>query len=284
VTAVTDRSIRWPRFAACLAIGVAIWLVGPPQGVPPAGWHVLAVFTATIASFLLRPLAMGPTVLLALITLAITGALEVDAVLAGFGDSTVWLVVAAFLLAGAVDRTGFGRRIALTLVVWIGRSMLGLGYAIAAAELCLGPIVPSNTARGGGVMAPIVRSFARVLGSEPSALPERAGRYLMTVGAHVNLVTAAMFLTGMAANPLVSKAAADVFGIDLSWGTWALGAIVPGLASLALLPWIIYRLEPPTLRDASPAREQARADVAAMGAWTRGAKVMAAVFAMLLCL
>ena len=36
--------------------------------------------------------------------------------------------------------------------------MSGLGYALCCAELILGPVVPSNTARGGGILAPIVDS------------------------------------------------------------------------------------------------------------------------------
>jgi DASS family divalent anion:Na+ symporter len=133
-------------------------------------------------------------------------------------------------------------------------------------------------------MGPIVRSFAVVLGSTPTREPGLAGRYLMTVGAHANLIAAAMFLTGMAANPLVSKAAQAVYGIDFTWGAWALGAIAPGLVSLALLPLIVYRLERPSLTDAAPAREQARADLAAMGPWSRGEKVMAAVLVFMLIL
>ena len=62
-------------------------------------------------------------------------------------DETVWLVAMAFLIAGSVIRTGLGRRIALTLVVWLGRSLLGLGYALCAAEMVLGTLIQSNTAR-----------------------------------------------------------------------------------------------------------------------------------------
>ena len=130
------------RYGACIAIAAVTWIVPPPGGLTEPGWHLLGVFAATIASFLIKPLSMGPMVLLGLVGLAITHTLPYKQVLAGFGDSTLWLVVAAFLIAGAVGETGFGRRIALTLVTWLGRSTLGLGYAVCAAELVLGPAVP----------------------------------------------------------------------------------------------------------------------------------------------
>ena len=67
------------------------------------------------------------------------------------------------------------------------------------------------------------------MGSTPLDKPEKAGAYFHLIGAHANLITAAMFLTGMAANPIVSKAAYDIFEIEYRWLDWALGAMVPGL-------------------------------------------------------
>lgn len=209
----------------------------------------------------------------------------------GFADTTTWLVVAAFLLAGGVIGTGLGRRIALSMVARLGKSLLGLGYAIGAAELLLAPFIPSNTARGGGVMAPIVDSLSRVLGSSPDAEtpdrgPKRAGEYLVLCGAHLNLVTAAMFLTGMAANPLVGKAAADVFGPGhaLTWGGWLAGSIVPGLVSVALLPPLLHWLARPAAIDTAAARGAARDELAAMGPWTARQRAMAGILLTMLLL
>jgi len=187
--------------------------------------------------------------------------------LSGFANTTTWLVVAAFLIAGAMIRTGLGRRIALTLISRLGSTTLGLGYAIAAAEFVLGPFVPSNTARGGGVMAPIVDSLSRAMGSRPDEQPQQAGQYLALVGAHANLIVAAMFLTGMAANPLVADAADKVLEVKFDWFTWLLGSIVPGLVSLIALPLVMRWLAKPRSAG-SAAQDEARQEIAAMGGWT----------------
>jgi DASS family divalent anion:Na+ symporter len=276
-----DGAGRAARFAAVAAIGALALACPRPEAVTRAGWIALAVFAATIASFLIRPLPMGPMVLIALVALAASGAVPLKQIFQGYGDDTVWLVVAAFLIAGAVKRTGFGRRVALGLVVKLGRSMRGLGYAIGLTELVLGAVVPSNTARGGGILAPIVHALAGALGSTPHVNPKRAGAYLALVGAHMNLVAAAAFLTGMAANPLLSQAARAVFGVDWGFGRWALGALVPAALSLAVVPALIYRLAPPTLADAVAARQSAQSELGRMGPWSPGEKAMAAVFALL---
>ena len=183
---------------------------------------------------------MGLCVLIGLISLVATQTLTMSESLSGFADSTVWLVVAAFLIAEAVINTGFGYRLALLLVIKLGKTIKGLAYAICGSEFLLGSVMPSNTARGGGIHAPIVNSLSYSVNSEPYQNPERAGSYLSLVGAHSNLIVASMYMTGMAANPLVTKAANDIFGVDFGWTTWILGSIVPGLISLLLLPHIIY--------------------------------------------
>ena len=275
------RAIGLVAYLAVAALG---FVVPVPDGITAAGWRVLFVFVATILGFILRPMGMGPLVLVSLVLVGITHSLSFPRLLLGFGDDTVWLVIAAFVLSGAVERSGFGRRIALTLVEKIGRSMLGLGYAIAGADLVLAPVVPSNTARGGGILAPTVRALAGALGSTPDREPDRAGSFLVTVGAHSCLITGAMFLTGMAANVLVSRAASDVYAIDFGWAQWSLGALVPGLVALAALPLIAHRLLPPTIEDAGAARESARAALREMGPWSRDQKIVGGVLAALLVL
>jgi len=209
-------------------------------------------------------------------------ALSLKNSLQGYANTTVWLVVAAFLISGAMIHTGLGRRLALRMVATFGQTTLGLGYAIAAAEFLLAPFIPSNTARGGGVMMPMVNSISDVLGSHPHDHPRRAGEYLVLCGAHLNLVTAAMFLTGMAANPLVSKMAKEILQVDFGWGRWVLGAIVPGLVSLALVPIFLYWLARPELTDASKARATIRGELKELGPWTAQQITLAALLVAML--
>lgn len=277
-------SIRWGRLAACVAVGLTIALFPPPTGLPVEGWRVFAVFTSIIAAFLLQPLDMAPAVLLGLVTIVATQTVDLDVVIkGGFGDSTVWLVVAAFLIADAVEGTGLGRRIALILLRWLGRSILGLAYAIAATELVLAPFIPSNTARGGGILAPIVRALAETLGSRPGESPRLAGAYLVQVGSHSNLVTSSMFLTAMAGNALLQDPAREILGVDLSYGTWLLGGIVPGLVSLALVPLLLKICERPPALDVTGVRVQVAAELAGLGPWSRAEKCLSGLLlAMLL--
>ena len=251
-----------------LIAGLILWFFEPPSGLNEKGYQIFVVFISVIISLLVRAFPMAVSVLAGLSFSVMVGLISLKEALKGYSDSTTWLVVIAFLIAGVVINTGLGKRISLLCIHALGKSMTGLGYAICAAELILGPLVPSNTARGGGILAPIVDSMSRTLGSMPNKSPDKAGQYLHLVGAHANLITAAMFLTGMAANPLISKMGLDVFQIEFNWYTWSLGSIVPGILGLLGLPILLKYLSPPTIKSIQPIRAKIKKDIQLLGPWT----------------
>lgn len=77
----------------------------------------------------------------------------------------------------------------------INVSQEGITKFSTTSELILAPFVPSNTARGGGIVLPVVHSIAITLGSTPNVNPE-IGSFLILVGSHANLLSASMYLTG----------------------------------------------------------------------------------------
>jgi Sodium:sulfate symporter transmembrane region len=81
--------------------------------------------------------------------------------LSGFSNGTVWLIFGAFMFALGYEKSGLGRRLALSLVKRMGRRSLGLGYAVALSDVVLAPFTPSNTARSGGTIFPVIRNISR---------------------------------------------------------------------------------------------------------------------------
>ncbi len=256
------------RWLYVLIPGLLLYLA-PVGGLNAPQRHLLAVFTATIIALVVRPVSMGISVVAAMTLLALTGTLPATTVLSGFGNSTVWLVFSAFLFARAVTVTGLGTRIAYRFIGKFGHTSLTLGYSVAFSDLALAPLVPSDTARGGGIIAPIIRSLAHALDSAPGPSANRIGSYLTLVGFHCTYAASAMFLTGMAANPLIAEFARNTARVDLTWGRWALAASVPGLCSFLLIPWLLHQLHPPDLIATERAPAHARERLAQMGPMRR---------------
>ncbi|MCT9079103.1 anion permease [Streptomyces fulvoviolaceus] len=79
----------------------------------------------------------------------------------------------------------------------------------------------------------------------------------------------AMIATAMAANPIIQSTASDQ-GVEVSWAKWAVAAIVPGLISLAVLPWPIYKIFPPELKETPEAPAETVRRLAERGPMGRG--------------
>lgn len=259
-------------------VGAAIWFAPVPAGLQPQAWHLFAIFVATILGFILQPLPIGALAIISVSFTALTGVLKTGQALAAYANSTVWLIVAAFLFAKGFIKTGLGRRIAYLLMRSMGDSTLKLGYVLSISDLIIAPATPSNTARAGGVLFPIVRSLCSAFDSEPGATSRRVGAYLMQTVFQANAVTSAMFMTAMAANPLVAELAKKTLKIDISWGLWALAASVPGIVSLIVVPYIIYKLYPPELKDTPQAKVLAADELEKMGPMSMGEKIVFAIF------
>jgi len=260
--------VAWWRWGVVIAPGLLLFLFTIP-GLNAMQCRLLGVFLATIIALVAQPVPMGVTMLVAITVLALTRTLPPERLFSGFANLTVWLIFAAFLFARAVTATGFGTRLGYLFIRQFARSPLTLGYSLAAADAVLAPFIPSDTARGGGIVCPMTRSVALAFGSEPGKSARQMGSFLMLTAFHATYTASAMFLTGMAANPLIADFALKIAHVDLTWARWFEGAIVPGLLTLLAVPYLIYRLHPPEIRDVHPARELARKELERMGPMSR---------------
>ncbi|MBI3049215.1 MAG: DASS family sodium-coupled anion symporter [Acidobacteria bacterium] len=265
--------------AAC--IGVAIWLLPRPDAVDPRAWRLLAIFVATIVGIIAKPLPIGAVAFVGIAATLATGTLTLAEALSGFTNGPVWLVMAAFFLASGFIRTGLGERIAYILVTLFGRSTLGLGYSFAASDLVLAPMIPSNTARAGGVIFPVLQSLARTVLAGESAEARRTRAFLTLSAYNATVITSAMFVTAMVANPLIVQIAAGQ-DVAITWTTWAVAAAVPGAVSLLVMPPLLYVLTARRAVMRADAPDAARAALRRLGPMKRSERVMATVAVVLL--
>jgi DASS family divalent anion:Na+ symporter len=264
-------------------VGGAVWL-WPHAAFPARSWGLLAVFATTVCALMTHPIASGAVVLLAMTASTLLGLVSIQDALLGFANTTVWLIVAAFLFARGIMQTRLGERIAYRIIRRFGGSTLRLGYSIVLADLAMAPMTPSNTARAGGILFPITLSVARAFGSEPGPTASLIGAFLMMTLYQGDLVVSAMFLTATAPNTLVAELARQSSGTELTWTRWAVAALAPGVAALVVVPFVVYRLCPPSLRDTRPAQRLAAEHLRAMGPVGRDERAMLAVFSIVLLL
>lgn len=282
VKQTTWQGVDGLRGALTMLVGVVIWMLPVPAELSPDAWHLFAIFMGTIAGVILRPMPIAPTVLTGMVLAMVTGTTTFDALFAGFSSSTIWLIVFAFFMAQGLIKTGLAKRASYHFVAVLGKSTIGLAYGLIFSEVLLAPFIPSLVARSAGILFPLTLAVAKEHddGVENSA-GRNTARFLMLAVFQGSVICSGLFMTSMAANPLAAQLAAEL-GITVSWGDWALAAIVPGAISLAVVPYLIYRLAPPGVKETPEAPRMAREKLAEMGAMTTQEWMMVSVFSMVL--
>ena len=275
--------ISWKLFAP-LVVAIIVALIPAPEGLAPHAWYYFAIFIGVIVGLILEPLPggaiglIGVTVVTVLAEkvfyspeqLAKPGFNPDNAALAwalsGFSNSTVWLIFAAFMFALGYDKTGLGKRVALMLVKAMGKKTLTLGYAVQFADLLMAPFTPSNTARSGGTIYPIISNLPPLYGSKPNDPSARKiGSYLMWVAIAGTCVTSSMFMTGLAPNVLAIEVVKKTVNIELEWTPWFIAFIPAGLLLLAAVPYLAYKLYPPEVKEGPEVSQWAANELTKMG-------------------
>lgn len=261
-----------------LLLGAIIWFSPVPEGLTPQAWHMFAIFAATIAAILTQPLPSGAVMLIALCVAIFTGTLTEAKALSGFASGTVWLIFCAYILSLGFVASGLGKRIAYKMLSLFGGSSLGIAYSLGVSDLIMAPAMPSVTARSGGIIFPIARSINAVLGSEPGKSGKKIGDFLTMVCFQFTPITGAIFLTGMAANPLVGSLAKTSLGVEITWGGWFIAAVVPAMVCFCLMPLLVYRIINPELKKTPEAKEMGRHALEELGPMTLTEKKVAVGF------
>ncbi|KAA6228435.1 DASS family sodium-coupled anion symporter [Campylobacter sp. LR185c] len=263
-------------------------------GLSSNAWLYASIFFALIVGLILEPI---PSALIGVIAItvaalfkvgpvgsgaenaAIKPAVAVNWAISGFSNSVVWLIFIAFTIGIGVNKTGLGKRLALAIVAKLGNSTLGLGYAIAIVDGILAPFIPSNAARSGGTVYPIVSAISTMFDSTPDKNPHKIGSYLIWIGVATCCVSSSIFLTGQAPNPLALSLLQKQGVQVVDWTGWLIAFAPVGVILFLITPLLCYIIYPPEIKGSSEVVAWANQERAKLGKISRGE-----IFMVLICL
>jgi DASS family divalent anion:Na+ symporter len=271
--------VRYGRLAVLVVIyAVVAYVIPPPDAVSSQSWRLFAIFIAVIAGQMLQPMSSAAIVLLGLAAMVLNGTPMREA-LGGYAEPSVWLVLIAMIMARVLIDTGAAHRIALFFVRQFGSRSIGISYALVMTDVTLAGGVPSITARSAGMVMPVGKAIAELFDSNPGPTAPRLGRYLFASMYQGSAVACAMFLTGQASNILGAGLALKLVNVEVTWSSWFVSAIVPGVVSCIAVPWVVYKVVPPQITHTPAASEFARAQLEKMGPLGRREAIALGVFA-----
>ncbi|KAI9327035.1 Sodium/sulfate symporter [Obelidium mucronatum] len=247
-TAGAHQQIQWRHVGVKVFFGAAVCGTVALHSFLTHAQLVGAVFALLVAALLLLAAPVALLVLTALLGLTAANAWRCgggDCVslkdafavaLAGFGLPLAWLVWSAFNLGLAVEVSGLGKRMSLLIIKTFAKNPYSLGPSLLIIELITALLIPSNTARGGALIFPLVVSISKTVGS-PSM-----ERYLILCGLHANLLSSSALFYGTVGNPILAESAESTFSIEFGFVEWMIGASIPVLVLFFLIPRLCYYL------------------------------------------
>jgi len=254
-----------------IAVAVLIALIPVPANLKPNAWYYAGLFIGVIVALMLEPISAGAVGMIGVAVAGVLGLVEhrpADAIrwtLSGFSNASVWLIFAAFMFSLGYEKTGLGRRVALTMVKYLGGKTLGLGYAILLSDLVLAPFTPSNTARSAGTVYPIVRNIPSLYGSEPGPTARKIGAYLMWAALSATTITSSMFSTALASNLLALDLLKRAANVEITWGQWFIGFLPMAIVLIIATPYLAYKIYPPEIKNSKEVPPWAAQELSKLG-------------------
>ena len=263
------------RMAIPIAVAIIVALLPTPEGLAVNAQYFFAVFLGVIVGLILEPIPpalIGLTGVAFCATFGLVGDSAKAArswALSGFSNGVIWLIFAAFMFALGYKKSGLGKRLSLMLVKKLGKTSLGLGYAVAFADGILAPFMPSNTARSAGTIFPIAINIPQMFNSLPDNEPRKIGSYISWVAIAATTVTSSMFLTALAPNLLAVSLVQKNVNIAIEWGTWFSTLAVIMIPLFLLVPLLTYIVYPPEQKHSPEAPAWAAKELEKMGSITK---------------
>lgn len=232
------------RAALFAIIALGLFFMPPPEGVQAAGWQSFVIFLISLSLIISKAYEMGAVALLAISLCLVTKTLPLSYCLSKFSYPITWLILLAFFISRGFVQSGLGTRIALMINKHLGSTPLTLSYSLMLAEMVIAPLIPSNTARGGGLIVPITKSLGENVFGKPEGFAQNyrhVNAFLLYCCFQANLLSSTLFLTAMAGNPMIASIA-EQQGYHLSWSRWFFAFIIPATVSFLMVPLLLMLL------------------------------------------
>ncbi len=243
-----------------LLVLLIFYLIPTPEGLTYAGKMMIGILFMAAILWITEPIPLAVTGLLIMIIQPLLYVREATAVFSSFGNQAVFFLIGAFIIAGAVEKHGLHRRIALRFLSLFEKSprLFTFGIMISCASLSF--IMPEH-----GVAAlflPIVVSILIAMKIVPKK--SNFGKVCMLSVAYGCSIGSLGTLIGGARNPLTVGLLAEQ-GISITFFDWMKYSIPVVIIALPLV-WLVLQFSfPIEIKDISVAKLEIKKQVTAAG-------------------
>ena len=259
-------------------IGVAIFfilLVMPtPEGLTPEGRKALAVFSLCLSLWVTGMLPLAITSIMGIALIPFFNIMSAAETYSLFGNTAIFFILGALMLAAALYKTGLGTRIAYLLVTRFDEKPIRILAGIIITSASLSCIMPEHAVAA--MLFPIVFEIAKSLELTPLESNFGKGLFLsMAWGAVIGGVTT--FLGG-ARNLLAVGILEKNYNMTIGFFEWIVYSFPFSLSLLIVAYFLIIKFFPPEIDTVESAFVKLKEKIEERGPMTRDEKMLLIVF------
>ena len=220
-------------------IAIFMLLAPAPDGLSNEAWSVAAMGSLMAIWWATEAIPIAITALLPLVFFPLLGISSIQEAATPFANKVIYLFLGGFIVAFAMQRWNLHRRIALTILQYVGgngRSLVG-GFMLVSASLSMWVMNTSTTM----MLLPIAISVITVIHGTVEHLNEKQKQdfqYALLLGiAYAATIGGMSTLVGTAPNAMLAAFMLETYDADLSFSKWMLVGIPLSLV-MAPLAWV----------------------------------------------
>jgi solute carrier family 13 (sodium-dependent dicarboxylate transporter), member 2/3/5 len=261
---ILSRSLRTIILIAGAIIFVVLVHAKPPAGLSVAAERAIAVFALACLYWITGALPLMVTSLLVIVLLGLSGVMPQRQAYALFGNEAMFFILAAFMLAAAVNHRGLGRRVALTVFSRFGRTPRSLVGSIYLLSALMSFVIPEHAVAA--IVFPIVLDLANTMHLVPGRSRYATALFLaMAWGTNIGGIAT---LLGGARAMLALGMLSEATGQTISFLRWS-AATIPLVVALLTAGWfVLLHFFPTDLDSVEQSAQELKQRAAKLGRMT----------------
>ena len=259
---------------------LAVLMTEAPEGLSVAGWRTVGVVGVMAVLWMTEAVPIPVTALLPLVLFPMLGVAPMKEAAAPYANPVIYLFLGGFILALGLQRWRLHERVAYGIVGLTGSraSHVLAGFMAATAFLSMWINNSATTVMMLPMAISVVALFRERLPGEVRA-QEGVGLALMLGVAYAASIGGVGTLIGTAPNAFMAGFMRETYGLHIGFGQWMLVGVPLVVVGVWLTHAILARVCLTDRRlEVAGLHEEVRGELAKLGGWTRGEKLVAVVF------
>jgi len=260
-----ERMNWWRRLLICffaLIIIIIFYFLPTPPGLSHNGQIMIGIMIMGMILWITEPIPLAATGLLVIIMQPIMGTMQAQEVFASFGNQAIFFLIGAFIIAGAIEKYGLHRRIALRLLTFFSQKPRMLSFGIMMSCVFISFIVPEHAVAA--LFLPIITSILIAMKITPRK--SNFGKVCMLSVAYGCSIGSLGTLIGGARNPLTITFLSNLSPpITVTFFDWMIYSMPIVFISFPLV-WLVLQFSfPLETVDMEQAKQEIKHQVSAEG-------------------